>query len=474
MPPRRSWCVRSLAFAVLAAGAPACTSAPSPSEPGDGGATGGAGTSGGGQPGGGQPGGGSPGGGAGQAGAAGSPAGGAAGARDAGAPIDAQQAPQPDGGGSLHAPTPSHLPNPPAAVQPLPVTRQGGDFPSIPATAPQGQPAPVAGQECPAWLHDAYITAGPDGNWYRTWHPPTDPTHRCSFGHEHGSDPRQYAGFSQSGMPAFGYTAKRGGFDDRHPYYAFNHNAQKVLVATSDGGNRPFMLTASLGSAPERVFIRYHALDWHMVSGNTTLVNVHRMADFGGAYSRCGDTNTPIPGSDQPAIAGAPSVAQVKASSTARNVFTAACVRSVGFETWTTTFTIGNFFSVVFSPGSHNLTTTVDVANPAAVHFTCEYLAPTEDCRSTRTRFHGDEHTFSLSAFRIANNSGGVEVPTDALGRPVARAQATFIQYLTTTGISGNGGGSYALRPGVKVFSPNSGIDQYASNFSDGTVHYPN
>lgn len=53
---------------------------------------------------------------------------------------------------------------------------------------------PTAYDSCPKELHDRFSVVGPDGRRYPTWHPPTivDPAsgERCSFGHEHGEDPR--------------------------------------------------------------------------------------------------------------------------------------------------------------------------------------------------------------------------------------------------------------------------------------------
>jgi hypothetical protein len=47
---------------------------------------------------------------------------------------------------------------------------------------------------CSQAFHDTYFVIGPDGKKYPTWHPPTatDPatSQACSFGHEHGRDPR--------------------------------------------------------------------------------------------------------------------------------------------------------------------------------------------------------------------------------------------------------------------------------------------
>jgi hypothetical protein len=43
---------------------------------------------------------------------------------------------------------------------------------------------------CTKEQHDAYSVVGPDGKLYPTWHPPADTATGCSFGHEHGRDPR--------------------------------------------------------------------------------------------------------------------------------------------------------------------------------------------------------------------------------------------------------------------------------------------
>lgn len=47
---------------------------------------------------------------------------------------------------------------------------------------------------CSRELHDSYFVVGPDGKRYPTWHPPVviDPAtgQSCTFGHEHGRDPK--------------------------------------------------------------------------------------------------------------------------------------------------------------------------------------------------------------------------------------------------------------------------------------------
>lgn len=49
---------------------------------------------------------------------------------------------------------------------------------------------PGPNDSCTKEQHDAFSVVGPDGKLYPTWHPPVDPTSGCSFGHEHGRDPR--------------------------------------------------------------------------------------------------------------------------------------------------------------------------------------------------------------------------------------------------------------------------------------------
>ncbi|MFC0529817.1 cellulose-binding domain-containing protein [Phytohabitans kaempferiae] len=61
--------------------------------------------------------------------------------------------------------------------------------------------------ECSREIHARYWTYGPDGKVYPTWHPPRDPS-GCSFGHEHGDDPRTSDLYSTASWPPFGYTSE--------------------------------------------------------------------------------------------------------------------------------------------------------------------------------------------------------------------------------------------------------------------------
>lgn len=71
----------------------------------------------------------------------------------------------------------------------------GGGGGTRPDSAAMGRWTPVPDVDtCTRAFHDTYSVIGPDGKRYPTWHPPsaTDPStgRSCTFGHEHGRDPR--------------------------------------------------------------------------------------------------------------------------------------------------------------------------------------------------------------------------------------------------------------------------------------------
>jgi hypothetical protein len=82
-----------------------------------------------------------------------------------------------------------------AACSPTASQITRGELP--PASAPVSRaygiwtPNTVSGDTCSKEIHDRYWTYGPDGKVYPSWHPATDPTTGCTFGHEHGRDPSQ-------------------------------------------------------------------------------------------------------------------------------------------------------------------------------------------------------------------------------------------------------------------------------------------
>lgn len=64
---------------------------------------------------------------------------------------------------------------------------------------------PSGPDTCTPAIHESYSVVGPDGLRYPTWHPPVDPATGCTFGHEHGRDPRGSDLFREVGPIPFGY-----------------------------------------------------------------------------------------------------------------------------------------------------------------------------------------------------------------------------------------------------------------------------
>ena len=82
--------------------------------------------------------------------------------------------------------------------------------------------------ECAAEVHNSYMVVGRDGKRYPTWHPPTDEATGCSFGHEHGRDPRGSALFSEVGALPFGYANEQQDIHDPHTMRHEDHVGHKV------------------------------------------------------------------------------------------------------------------------------------------------------------------------------------------------------------------------------------------------------
>ncbi|HXG44526.1 MAG TPA: hypothetical protein VNJ71_07175 [Gemmatimonadales bacterium] len=77
----------------------------------------------------------------------------------------------------------------------------------VPETGPSvayGIWTPGPNDTCTPAIHDAYSVVGPDGKRYPTWHPPVDPATGCTFGHEHGRDPRGSRLYRDVGPIPFG------------------------------------------------------------------------------------------------------------------------------------------------------------------------------------------------------------------------------------------------------------------------------
>ena len=195
-------------------------------------------------------------------------------------PVPTQTAtdtPTPTDTPSADTPTPTDTPS---ADTPTPT-----DTPEPPPTAPPTSTAIVAtaGQPCPQALHDSFVTTGPDGHSYPTWHPAVDPQSGCFFGHEHGSDPRTST--ANAAMPPFGYVGTAAGVVEPHAGF-------KVFVwhvgESTDLGPVPADIRAvfHMGTGGvKRYTERFHSLQFDYVARDGTGREAHvaGMADTGTA-----------------------------------------------------------------------------------------------------------------------------------------------------------------------------------------------
>lgn len=88
------------------------------------------------------------------------------------------------------------------------LAEQGG-VASKPPRLPAGiaeSSRPPTNDTCPDWLEGVWQAKGPDGNFYKTWHPQIDPIYWCYYRYENGSDP-SLVGYT----PTFNYVAKQFG-----------------------------------------------------------------------------------------------------------------------------------------------------------------------------------------------------------------------------------------------------------------------
>ncbi|NJN19251.1 MAG: hypothetical protein HC822_24870 [Oscillochloris sp.] len=298
---------------------------------------------------------------------------------------------------------------------------------SIPPTAtPVAGATPIAGEECPAWVHERYVAVGPDGNNYPTWHPPVDETYGCYFDHEHGSDPQEYVGFAEAGMPLFGYTATQHGMDEPH-------NGFKVFVANNDLNGRAWMILLHQGTgSPRRALAQFHTLDWHISDrSGRTLADLHLMADFGYASPNCRPDEA-IPGS----AAGRPFSRHDPAR---RSIPTLDCAAETPYETWTAAIDIGGYFQATPAFDIDNATTIINRANLEDLRFMCEIRSPEQDCRSADTQWTGNKRGVIRPGQFVNNTSGSPWVFTDVFGNPVdpnsgEHMHGVIRQYISTSG----------------------------------------
>ena len=138
---------------------------------------------------------------------------------------------------------------------------------------------------CTRDVHDQYVTNGPDGNVYRTWHPVFDSS-GCSFGHDHGDDPRLSE--VDSTLPAFGFIGRQIGKDE--PHFGFKVSVVNKGDINDEGSSSlvssriVFHMTTAV---PGRYTARFHSMEYKMVDGNGRAMSIQGMSDTGSVGTIC-------------------------------------------------------------------------------------------------------------------------------------------------------------------------------------------
>jgi hypothetical protein len=130
---------------------------------------------------------------------------------------------------------------------------------------------PGPGDTCTPEIHDRFATVGPDGKLYPTWHPPVDPQSGCTFGHEHGRDPRGSDLFDEVGYIPFGLANEAADLFAPHPGYKVEwENDVEMRVGLGDLGGALFTISCDVmvelhqGSAGSGRFVNpHHELAYH-------------------------------------------------------------------------------------------------------------------------------------------------------------------------------------------------------------------
>jgi len=198
-----------------------------------------------------------------------------------------------------------------------------GDDPISPPVAPTGELSvamrawsPGSGDTCTPAVHDQYSTIGPDGKRYPTWHPPTDPSTGCNFGHEHGRDPRGSDLHGVVGDIPFGYANEQLDVWDPNGKRHEDHVGHKIewendlRFTAGDGVGSFFEVTCDVlvklhqGTHSRDAFTNnVHELAYHISCGDGTRMHVTVMAAIGrpGEFTRSCDGTRITVGTATPA-----------------------------------------------------------------------------------------------------------------------------------------------------------------------------
>lgn len=311
-------------------------------------------------------------------------------------------------------------------------------------------PADILGT-CTAEIHDRYVTTGPDGRVYRTWHPQavlvdeSDPAGpKCRFAHEHGDNPLDSGVFST--MPPFGYIAYVSGHpEEPHPGF-------KVAVGNKGEVNDEgrVMLIDSLvvfhmgTGSPNRYSQPHHSAIIAVRLAGGQVARVQGLFDTFGVGSIC-----------QRDIVNNDSNFSNDIGRTVMTLQGTGCEVTSAYEIWLGALDIRNtagqrVYQAFVTMATFDPITTLDPANPTALIYTVDAFANRRNEAPFMGEFHGCDRENYHSAGNWYNNSSVTVYYTDAFGNTLPQ------------------GATGALRQEVARFSGETiGISQRA----DGTLN---
>jgi hypothetical protein len=168
----------------------------------------------------------------------------------------------------------------PPSESDAPVVPAAGDQPQQPVQPqPPAAEQPRAAQPCPQWVHDQFVTSGPDGRAYPSWHPAVDPSSGCFLGHEHGADPASSR--ANAAPPAFGYVGALIGDSEPHEgFKVFITNAGDVTEGRNVNADQRIVFHMGTGGV-KRYSTRFHSIvaDYVARDGSGREAHIQGMAD---------------------------------------------------------------------------------------------------------------------------------------------------------------------------------------------------
>lgn len=176
---------------------------------------------------------------------------------------------------------------------------------------------PGPNETCTKAEHDRYSVVGPDAKIYPTWHPPVDPVSGCTYGHEHGRDPRGSALYATVGDIPLGYANEQLDTWDPTGQRHEDHVGHKIewendfeLDFESDAANQLFNVRCDVlvklhqGTHSRDAFTNnLHELVYHLRCTDGVEMHLTIMAAIGtpGQFQRTCDRATIVVGPATPA-----------------------------------------------------------------------------------------------------------------------------------------------------------------------------